>query len=109
MQEHPATGCSILEGIEFPWPLARIVRQHQERMDGSGYPDGLAGDEILLEARILCVADVVEAMTSHRPYRPAYNIGEALEEVSRHAGSLYDPAVVEACLTLYRKKGCPMG
>ena len=83
---------------EFPWPVAQIVLQHHERMDGSGYPQGLLGEEIMVEARILAVADVVEAMASHRPYRPAHGIDKALEEISQHRGILYDPEVVDAFL-----------
>jgi HD-GYP domain-containing protein (c-di-GMP phosphodiesterase class II) len=90
--------------IEFPWPVAEMVLQHHERMDGSGYPQGLSGEEILLEARILAVADVVEAMSSHRPYRPAHSMDEALEEISQNKGVLYDPEVVEACLKLFNEK-----
>jgi PAS domain S-box-containing protein len=96
IKTHPKTGYEILKGIEFPWDIARIVLQHHERIDGSGYPQGLCGDDILLEARILAVADVVEAMSSHRPYRPALGIEKALDEVSSKKGKLYDPQVVEA-------------
>jgi len=101
VKTHPEAGYSILKMIEFPWPVAQIVLQHHERMDGSGYPAGLSGDDILLEARILGVADVVEAMASHRPYRPALGIDKALEEISQKRGSLYDPEVVDACLKLF--------
>ena len=83
-------------GIDFPWDIARIVLQHHERIDGSGYPQGLCADDILLEARILAVADVVEAMTSHRPYRPALGVGNALEEIVSKKGVLYDPRVAAA-------------
>ena len=96
IKAHPTTGYEILKGIEFPYDIARIVLQHHERLDGSGYPQGLLGDDILLEARIVAVADVVEAMSSHRPYRPALGIGKALEEISAKKGKLYDPRVVEA-------------
>jgi len=96
IKAHPKTGFEILKGIEFPWDIARIVLQHHERIDGSGYPQGLCGEDILLEARILAVADVVEAMTSHRPYRPALGIEKALEEVSSKKGKLYDLRVTEA-------------
>jgi HD-GYP domain-containing protein (c-di-GMP phosphodiesterase class II) len=102
---HPQTSYDILKDIDFPWPVAEIVFQHHERMDGSGYPRGLKGDEIFLEARILMVADVVEAMASHRPYRPALGIDKALEEISQNKGILYDPEVVEVCLRLFRNKG----
>jgi PAS domain S-box-containing protein len=102
---HPQTGYDVLQAIEFPWPVAQMVLQHHERMDGSGYPQGLSGEEILLEARILGVADVVEAMFSHRPYRPARGLDQALEEISQNRGVLYDPEVVDACLKLFTEKG----
>jgi len=105
LKTHPQVGYDILKRIDFPWPLAEIVLQHHERMDGSGYPQGLKGDEILIEARILGVADVVEAMSSHRPYRPALGIDKALEEISKNKGILYDPEVVDACLKLFKEKG----
>lgn len=101
IKKHPQAGYDILKEIEFPWPIAKIVLQHHERMDGSGYPQGLSGEEILIEARILCVSDVVEAMVSHRPYRPALSIAKALEELNRKEGELYDPEVVRACLKLF--------
>ena len=96
IKAHPKTGYEILKGIDFPWDIARIVLQHHERMDGSGYPQGLCDDDILLEARILAVADVVEAMTSHRPYRPALGVENALEEIVSKKGVLYDPRVAAA-------------
>ncbi len=102
---HPQTSYDILKDIDFPWPIARIVLQHHERMDGSGYPAGLKGDEILMEAKVLMVADVVEAIASHRPYRPAFGIEEALEEIEKNKGTLYDNAVADACLRLFREKG----
>lgn len=102
---HPQAGYDILKNVDFPWPVADIAHQHHERMDGSGYPRGLKGDEILLEARITAVADVVEAMSSHRPYRPGIGLEQALEEIERGSGSHYDPAVVSACLRLFREKG----
>ncbi|MGA9349194.1 MAG: HD domain-containing phosphohydrolase [Anaerolineae bacterium] len=102
---HPQIGYDVLKAIEFPWPLAQIVLQHHERMDGSGYPQGLSGEEIMLEARILAVADVVEAMASHRPYRPSRGIDLALEEISQNRGVLYDPEVVDVCLKLFTEKG----
>jgi len=105
IKTHPRIGYDILENIEFPWPIAEIVLQHHERMDGSGYPQGLSGEGILLEARILAVADVVEAMASHRPYRPALGIDKALEEITQNQGILYDPTVVEACLKVFTEKG----
>jgi PAS domain S-box-containing protein len=102
---HPQAGYDILKTVEFPWPVGQIVLQHHERMDGSGYPQGLSGEDILLEARILAVSDVVEAMASHRPYRPARGIDRALEEISQNRGVLYDPEVVDACLKLFTEKG----
>jgi len=104
IKTHPQVGHDILKTIEFPWPVAQIVLQHHERMDGSGYPQGLSGKEITLEARILAVADVVEAMSSHRPYRPALGIDNALKEISMNRGVLYDPKVVDACLELFTGK-----
>ena len=100
---HPQTGYDILKGIEFSWPIAEEVYQHHERMDGSGYPRGLKGNEILLEARILAVADVVEAMNSHRPYRPALGLEKALAEIEMNRGVLYDPSAVDVCLHLFRE------
>ncbi len=102
VKEHSKTGYNILKAIEFPWPVAKTVLQHHERMDGSGYPEGLSGKDILLEARILGVADVVEAMSSHRPYRPALGIGKALEEISDKSASLYDSDVVTTCLKVFK-------
>jgi PAS domain S-box-containing protein/putative nucleotidyltransferase with HDIG domain len=99
---HAQAGFTILSKIDFPWPIARIVHEHHELVNGSGYPQGLAGKDILLEARILCVADVVEAMSSHRPYRPALGVGAALEEIALKRGILYDREVVDACLRLFR-------
>jgi len=105
IKEHARHGYEILKDVESPWPLADIVYQHHERINGSGYPRGLKGEEILIEARILAVADVVEAMASHRPYRPALGMGAALEEIEKNRGILYDPAAVETCLRLIREKG----
>ena len=105
MQEHTRAGYDVLKGVRFPWPVAEVALQHHERMDGSGYPQGLKGEEILLEARVIAVADVIEAMASHRPYRPALGIIKALEEIEGGRGTIYDGAVVEACLTLFRVKG----
>jgi PAS domain S-box-containing protein len=102
IKTHPQVGYDILKPVEFPWPIADIVLQHHERLDGSGYPNGLKGDAILLEARILAVADVVESMTSHRPYRPALGLDVALAEIQEGSGKLYDPVVVEACVKLVR-------
>jgi len=98
IQIHPEAGYDILKGIEFPWPVADIVLQHHEKIDGSGYPHGLKGEAILLESRILSVADVVEAMSTHRPYRPALGLSAALEEISNKRGTHFDPDVVDACI-----------
>lgn len=103
IKTHPQSGYDILKDVEFPWPIADIVRQHHERLDGSGYPQGLKGEQILLESRIMAVADVVETMSSHRPYRPAIGIELALKEIERGRGSAYDPAVADACLKLFRE------
>ena len=103
IQAHSQTGYDILQGIEFPWPIAEIVLQHHERLDGSGYPKGLAGDDILLPARIIGVADVVETMASHRPYRPSMGLDKALDEITQNKGALYEPAVVEACLKIFNQ------
>ncbi len=100
---HPQAGYDILKDVDFPWPIADIVRQHHERPDGSGYPQGLKGAQILLESRIMSVADVMEAMASHRPYRAALGIEVALKEIERGRGSAYDPAVADACLKLFRE------
>jgi PAS domain S-box-containing protein/putative nucleotidyltransferase with HDIG domain len=105
IKDHPQAGYEILKGIDFPWPLAQIVLQHHERHDGSGYPAGLSGKDILLEARVLSVADVVEAMGSHRPYRPALGLGAALDEIVQKKNILYDPRIVDACLRLFTEKG----
>jgi len=102
---HSQVGYEILKGIDFPWPVAQAVLQHHERIDGSGYPGGLEGDNIIPEARILAVADVVEAMASHRPYRPAYGIDSALAEIVRGRGTAYDPEVADACVTLFKERG----
>lgn len=103
IKTHPRVGYDILRTIEFPWPIADIVLQHHERIDGSGYPEGLKGENILLEARILAVADVIEAMASHRPYRPALSIEAAIDEISENKGKLYDPDVVDACLEIFEE------
>jgi len=102
IREHPRVGYDILKSIESPWPIAKIVLQHHERMDGSGYPDAISGDQILLEAMIIGVADVVDSMIDHRPYRPARGTEKALEEISRNRAVLYHPDVVDACLRLFR-------
>lgn len=101
---HPIVGYEILAKMELPWPIAKIVHQHHERINGSGYPSGLSGEEIILEAKIIAVADVVEAIASHRPYRPALGLGKALEEIAQQKGILYEPAVVDACLKLFEEK-----
>jgi PAS domain S-box-containing protein len=105
IKEHSQSGYDILKDIDFPWPIARIVLEHHERMNGSGYPNGLTGDNILLESRIIAIADVVEAMASHRPYRPGLGIEVALEEIEKNKGIFYDDAVADACLKLFREKG----
>lgn len=105
IKTHSKVGWEILKGIDFPWPVAEMVYQHHEKLDGSGYPRGLKGEEILLETRILTVADVVEAMTSHRPYRPGIGILPALQEISQHRGGLYEETAVKACLQLFMEKG----
>ncbi len=105
IKTHPGLGSDILRKIEFPYPIADIILQHHERVNGSGYPQGLKGDEIMYEARILCVADVVEAMSSHRPYRPARGIYATLDEISKNKGILYDASVVDICLKLFYEKG----
>lgn len=102
VREHAQAGYDILKGVEFPWPVAQVALQHHERMDGSGYPQGLRGEAILFEARIMAVADVVEAMSSHRPYRAALGRERALAEIERGRASAYDPRIVDACLKLFR-------
>jgi putative two-component system response regulator len=101
VRSHPQSGYSILKNIQFPWPIADIIVQHHERMDGSGYPSHLRGEEIGTEARILAVADVVEAMTFHRSYRPALGLDSALKEINRNRTTLYDPEIAEACLDTF--------
>lgn len=105
IKEHPQNGHDLLKSIDFPWPIAEIVWQHHERLDGTGYPRALKGDQILLEARIIAVADVVESMMSHRPYRPALGIDAALEEVTLNKDKVFDPAIVDVCLRLFREQG----
>ncbi len=105
IKEHARAGYEVLKNVDFPWPVAQIALQHHERIDGSGYPQGLKGEEILLEARITAVADVVESMASHRPYRPALGIEKALVEIEHGSGTAYDPVVVDTCLRLFRHKG----
>jgi HD-GYP domain-containing protein (c-di-GMP phosphodiesterase class II) len=101
---HPRSGYDTLKETGLPYPVAEIVLQHHERMNGSGYPQGLKGKEMLIEARILAVADVVEAMVSPRPHRPARGIDAALEEIRKNKGTLYDSQVVDACLTLFKTR-----
>jgi putative two-component system response regulator len=105
VRAHSRVGHDILQGIEFPWPVALMALQHHERYDGSGYPDGIKGEAILLESRILAVADVVEAMATHRPYRAGLGIEAALAEIEAGAGTLYDPNVAAACLRMFREQG----
>jgi HD-GYP domain-containing protein (c-di-GMP phosphodiesterase class II) len=105
VKAHVRAGYDILKNLEFPWPVAQAVLQHHERLDGSGYPQGLNAQDIILEARILMVADVVEAMASHRPYRSAIGFREAMAEISANRGKLYDEHVVDACVSLFTMKG----
>jgi PAS domain S-box-containing protein len=105
IREHPQASYDLLKGIDFPWPVAEIAYQHHERIDGSGYPRGLKGDEMLPEARVLAVADVFEAMSSHRPYRPSLGNAAAMKEIQAHSGTLYDPLVVDALTRLVDEKG----
>ena len=105
IQSHSEAGHEILKAMQFPWPVADTILQHHERLDGSGYPRGLKGEEIILEARIIAVADTVEAMATHRPYRPALGLDAALDEIVKGRGTRYDAAVVDACLRLFREKG----
>ncbi|MEW6648003.1 MAG: PAS domain S-box protein [Pseudomonadota bacterium] len=105
IKTHPQVGYDIVKDIVFPWPVAEMILQHHERIDGSGYPNGLRGNAIGIEARILAVADVVEAMASHRPYRASLPLQAALDEIEQHQGSRYDPAVVQVCLRLFREQG----
>jgi len=103
VKRHPEVGSETLKGISFPWPIAQIVSQHHERLDGSGYPRGLRGDQILPEVRVLSVADVMEAMCSHRPFRPAYPVETALDTIRAGAGTLFDERVVQACLKVFER------
>ena len=108
IKEHPTVGYSVLKEVEFERPVAEFVYQHHERLDGSGYPQGLSGDAIHLEARIICVADIVEAMSSHRPYRPALGLVEARQEILRGKGEIYDSEAVSACLRVLEKMNWPI-
>ena len=103
IKAHTQAGWEMLRNIETPWPIAKIALQHHERMDGSGYPSGLTGDQILVEAKIVAVADVVESMIFHRPYRVALGIEKALEEIIKNKGILYDADSVDTCLKLFRE------
>jgi HD-GYP domain-containing protein (c-di-GMP phosphodiesterase class II) len=105
VKDHSEFGYSLLKAIEFSQPVAQIVLQHHERIDGSGYPSGLTGDNIMIEARIMGIADVIESMSSHRPYRPAHNIDKALLEIVMQKGVLYDAEIVDACVRLFNEKG----
>jgi len=105
IKNYPKVGYDILKKVDFPWPIAEIVLQHQEKIDGSGYPRGLKGDEICIEAKILGVANVVEAMSSYKSYRPALSIDEALAEISKNKNILFDPKVVDTCIKLFEEKG----
>ena len=105
LRNHSQVGYEIVKTLDLPWAIDQIVLQHHERLDGSGYPGGLRGEGINLGARIMAVADVVEAMGSHRPYRPALGLDKALDEITSNKGKLYDPDVVEACVRLFRERG----
>jgi HD-GYP domain-containing protein (c-di-GMP phosphodiesterase class II) len=105
VKEHARAGFEMFKDVELPWPLAEIIYQHHERMDGSGYPRKLKGNKILMEARILAVADVVDAMSTQRPYRESLGLDAALEEIEKNRGTLYDKTVSDACLRLFRGKG----
>ena len=105
LKNHPRIGYNILKKVDFPWPIAEIVFQHYEKIDGSGYPRGLKGDEILIEAKILGVANVIEAMSSSRSYRPALSVDEALAEIAENKNILFDPEVVDTCIKLFKEKG----
>lgn len=104
MKQHPVHGFQILKSIEFPWPVGKMILQHHERLDGSGYPGGISGDDIILEARIIAVADVIDSMTSDRPWRRALPLDAALDELKKGRGTKYDPAVVDAVLEIYTNR-----
>lgn len=103
IKRHPAAGYDVVGDINFPWPIRQIILEHHEKYNGTGYPAGLKGEEILLEARIICVADVVEAMASHRPYRPGLGMDAAIAEIKANSGTLFDPLVVDACVKVIEK------
>jgi len=105
VRTHPIVAQRILKRIPFPWPVAETILQHMERLDGSGYPHGIQGDEILIQARILAVADTVEAMLTYRPYRPAHSLDAVMNQIRENRGRLYDPQVADACVRLFREKG----
>lgn len=105
IKTHPQVAYDVLKNLDFPWPVAETVLQHHERLDGSGYPNGISGEDIILEARILCVADVVESMVSDRPYRPALGMEKAIREIVRNKGVLYDSEVADACSKLSANGG----
>jgi len=109
IRQHPQTTYDILSAIDWPWPIAEIAIEHHERLDGSGYPKGLKGDEMSLEGRIMAVADVMDAMIHHRPYRPARGLKEAIEELKGGRGALYDPQVVDACVKILKSGKWPEG
>ena len=109
IRSHSQVGYNLLKNIDFPWPIAQSVYQHHERMNGSGYPQGLSGENIIIEARIMAVADAVEAMASHRPYRPALGIDIALERISKNRGVIYYPEVVDACLRIFKEEKFKLG
>jgi len=104
VKTHAQAGYDLLKDIDFPWPIAQLVYQHHERIDGSGYPRGLRGEETLMGAKILAVADTIEAMSSHRPYRAGLGIEASLAEITKNRDKLYDAAVVDACVKLFREK-----
>jgi HD-GYP domain-containing protein (c-di-GMP phosphodiesterase class II) len=104
LKEHAQAGSEIVRGIQFPWPIADMILQHHERLNGSGYPNGLSGDEILVGARIIAVADIVDAMSSRRPYRAGMGVSAALRLIEHERGDLLDPNVVDACLRLFRER-----
>jgi putative nucleotidyltransferase with HDIG domain len=104
IKNHPEIAFETLKDIESPWQTTEIIIQHHERLDGSGYPFGLTNEDIILEAKILGVADIIEAMSSHRPYRPSLGIDHALEEIVQNKGKLYDPKVVDACVSVFNEK-----